>query len=201
MIRAPSAESAFHGVDAHAKGGITGIEITFSTPDAPDIIDLLRQRFGDSVLIGAGSIVQPSQAIEAAQAGGLIPRVARRLRVRCEGHHGNGPHTMPRALTPSKVTAANDAGADVIKIFPASLNGPKVIVSLKGPFPGLAFMPTGGVSVANLDQWLATAVAAVGAGGELCSSSDLAEGRYDDIREHAFAFSSRYHAIREGVNR
>lgn len=69
MIRAPSAESAFHGVDAHAKGGITGIEIIFSIPDAPDIIDLLRQRFGDSVLIGAGSIVQPSQAIEAAQAG------------------------------------------------------------------------------------------------------------------------------------
>lgn len=77
---------------------------------------------------------------------------------------------MLRALTLSNVTAANDAGADVIKIFPASLNGPKVIVSLKGPFPGLAFMPTGGVSVANLDQWLATGVAAVGAGGELCSS-------------------------------
>lgn len=112
-----------------------------------------------------------------------------------------GLTTILRALTPSNVTAANDAGADVIKIFPASLNGPKVIVSLKGPFPGLAFMPTGGGSVANLDQWLATGVAAVGAGGELRSSSDLAEGRYDDIREHAFAFSSRYHAIREGVNR
>lgn len=200
MIRAPSAESAFHGVDAHAKGGITGIEITFSTPDAPDIIDLLRQRFGDSVLIGEGHCA--AVAGHRSRPGWcIIPCVARRLRVRCEGHHRNGPHTMPRALTPSKVTAANDAGADVIKIFPASLNGPKVIVSLKGPFPGLAFMPTGGVSVANLDQWLATAVAAVGAGGELCSSSDLAEGRYDDIWEHAFAFSSRYHAIREGVNR
>ena len=201
MIRAPSAESALHGVDAHPKGGTTGIEITFSTPDAPDIIDLLRQRFGDSVLIGAGSIVQPSQAIKAAQAGasflvspGVSESVARAI-------IETGPHTMPRAMTPSNVTATNDAGADVIKIFPASLNGPKVIVSLKGPFPGLAFMPTGGGSVANLDQWLATGVAAVGAGGELRSSSDLAEGRYDDIREHAFAFSSRYHAIREGVNR
>ena len=95
MIRAPSAESAFHGVDALAKGGITGIEITFSTPDAPDIIDLLRQRFGDSVLIGAGSIVQPSQAIEAAQAGASFLVSPGRLRVRCEGHHRNGPHHHP----------------------------------------------------------------------------------------------------------
>jgi len=63
-----------------------------------------------------------------------------------------GLTTMLGALTPSEAMAANDAGADVIKIFPASLNGPKLIVSLKGPFPDLAFMPTGGVSVANLDQ-------------------------------------------------
>jgi hypothetical protein len=95
VIRAPFAESAFHGVDALAKGGITGIEITFSTPDAPDIIDLLRQRFGDSVLIGAGSIVQPSQAIEAAQAGASFLVSPGRLRVRCEGHHRNGPHHHP----------------------------------------------------------------------------------------------------------
>jgi 2-dehydro-3-deoxyphosphogluconate aldolase/(4S)-4-hydroxy-2-oxoglutarate aldolase len=92
--------------------------------------------------------------------------------------------------------AAVELGADVVKIFPAGLAGPKLIASFRGPFPDVRMMPTGGVSIDNLAEWLAAGVVAVGAGSELVSTGDLAAGRYDLIEQRARAMSARYRELR-----
>jgi 2-dehydro-3-deoxyphosphogluconate aldolase / (4S)-4-hydroxy-2-oxoglutarate aldolase len=96
------------------------------------------------------------------------------------------------ALTPSEVMAALRLGTDAVKIFPASLGGPAYLKALRGPFPDVAFMPTGGVSVANISDWLAAGAVAVGAGSELCSPDAMAAGRWDEIGATAREFAAAY---------
>ena len=196
VVRAPSAATAIAGVEALVRGGVTGIEITFSTPETPRVIAHLADRFGASIMLGAGTIIRPEQAAEAAIAGadflvspGVSHTVARAM-------IDTGLMTMLGALTPSEVMAAVELGADVVKIFPAGVAGPKLISSFRGPFPDVAMMPTGGVSTANLAAWLATGVVAVGAGSELISPADLAAGRFDVIQQRAQEMSARYQQLR-----
>jgi 2-dehydro-3-deoxyphosphogluconate aldolase/(4S)-4-hydroxy-2-oxoglutarate aldolase len=107
-----------------------------------------------------------------------------------------GVTTMIGAITPSEVMAARRLDADVVKIFPASLGGPGYLRSLRGPFPDLPLMPTGGVNVDNLADWYAAGAVAVGAGGELCSSAAMAAGDWAGIEQTARRFSDAYAALR-----
>lgn len=192
VVRAPSAAAAIAGVEALVRGGVTGIEITYSTPDAPQVIAELAERFGDSILLGAGTVLSAENAVIAAAAGATflvspgvsVPVATAMLET--------GLSTMLGALTPSEVMAAVELGADVVKIFPAGIGGPKLISSFRGPFPDVRMMPTGGVSVDNLGEWLATGVVAVGAGSELVSAADLAAGRLELIEERARSIMARY---------
>ncbi|MQA93159.1 MAG: bifunctional 4-hydroxy-2-oxoglutarate aldolase/2-dehydro-3-deoxy-phosphogluconate aldolase [Streptosporangiales bacterium] len=188
VLRAPDAEAAAAGVDALVRGGIKGIEITYSTPDAAAVIAEVTRRHGEAVLVGAGTVTAPGQAAEAAAAGarflvspGTRPALAAEMRE-------TGATVMLGALTPSEVMLAVELGADVVKVFPASLGGPAYLKSLRGPFPDVPLMPTGGVSADNIGQWLAAGAVAVGAGGELCSGADLAAGAYDTIERKARTF-------------
>jgi 2-dehydro-3-deoxyphosphogluconate aldolase / (4S)-4-hydroxy-2-oxoglutarate aldolase len=104
--------------------------------------------------------------------------------------------TFTGALTPSEVMAAVRLGVDAVKAFPASLGGPAYLKALRGPFPDVAFMPTGGVSVANISDWLAAGAVAVGAGSELCSPGAMAAGRWDEIEATAREFAAAYQAAR-----
>jgi 2-dehydro-3-deoxyphosphogluconate aldolase/(4S)-4-hydroxy-2-oxoglutarate aldolase len=196
VVRAPSAESAIAGVEALVRGGVTGIEITFSTPETSRVISHLADRFGDSILLGAGTVVRPEQAAEAAAAGArflVSPGISRTV---AQAMFDTGLTTMLGALTPTEVMAAVELGADVVKIFPAGFAGPRLISSFRGPFPDVVMMPTGGVSTANLADWLATGVVAVGAGSELISGADLAAGRFDLIQQRAEEISTRYRQLR-----
>lgn len=176
------------GVDALVNGGVRGIEITYSTPDAPAVIAEVTRRHGDAVLVGAGTVTAPGQAAEATAAGarflvspGTRPALAAEMRE-------TGATVMLGALTPSEVMLAVELGADVVKVFPASLGGPSYLKALRGPFPDVPLMPTGGVSAGNIGEWLAAGAIAVGAGGELCSGADLAARAYDTIEAKARTF-------------
>jgi len=105
-----------------------------------------------------------------------------------------GLPTMAGALTPTEVMRSRRLGVDVVKVFPGSLVGPSYLRSLRGPFPDVPFMPTGGVSVDNVAAWLAAGAVAVGAGGELASASDIRSGDFDGIRQKGRAFVA---ALRE----
>jgi len=190
VIRAPDADGAIAAVDALVRGGVTGIEITYSTPDVPRVLTAVRDRHGDGVLLGAGTIRTPDEAREAHAAGaeflvspGLDDEVVAAML-------GTGATTMGGALTPTEVMRAVKLGVHVVKVFPASLGGPAYVKSLRGPFPDVPFMPTGGVSAGNVADWFAAGVIAVGAGGELCGAADIAEGRFEQIERRAREFAA-----------
>ena len=188
VLRAPTAEVALSTVDALVAGGVTAIEVTYSTPDAAGVIREVARRHGAGVYLGAGTITTPEQAAEAAEAGaqflvspGSVPRIAAAMRA-------TGCVTMLGALTPTEVMVAQDLGADVVKVFPASLGGPAYLRALRGPFPNAVLMPTGGVNAGNLAEWFAAGAIAVGAGGDLVASSAMASGDWLAITESARSF-------------
>jgi 2-dehydro-3-deoxyphosphogluconate aldolase / (4S)-4-hydroxy-2-oxoglutarate aldolase len=195
VVRAPDRDSALRGVEALVAGGVTGIEITYSTPDAPGVIAQLDRRFGDEIQLGAGTVRSADDARRAAEAGarflvapGTTPALVAAMRE-------TGRTVMSGALTPSEVLLAVDLGVDVVKVFPASLGGPGYLKALRGPFPDVPFMPTGGVSPENLREWFAAGAVAVGAGGELCSGADLARGDFAGITAKAARFAAARAAL------
>jgi len=188
VIRGPSFELTVKMVEALVAGGVLGIEITYSTPQAEEVVRTLTGKFGSSILLGMGTLTKPEQALSAKEAGAtfLVSPI-------CETNLlkamiASGLMTMAGALTPTEVFQAYNLGADVIKIFPGSLGGPAYIKALKGPFPYIPMMPTGGVSSGNVAEWFATGVVAVGAGSELCPPQLAKDGKFDEISRRAAEF-------------
>ncbi len=188
VIRGPSAELTVKMVEALVAGGVYGIEITYSTPNAEEVVRQLDRQFGDKIVLGMGTLTVPSQAEAAKSAGArfLVSPV-------CEPALGKamvatGLATMIGALTPTEVFQAFQMGSDVVKIFPGSLTGPAYVKALKGPFPQIAMMPTGGVSAANVGEWFAAGVFGVGAGSELCPPALAKEGKFAEITQKAKDF-------------
>lgn len=188
VIRGPSQELTLKMVAALINGGVIGIEITYTTPNAPAVVEALDREFGDRIILGMGTLTEPAQAEEALAAGArfLVSPV-------CEAELGramvtSGLATMIGALTPTEVYQAYRLGSDVVKVFPGTLTGPSYIKALKGPFPFIEFMPTGGVSAANVSEWFAAGVFGVGAGSELCPPALAKEGRFDEISRKAAEF-------------
>lgn len=188
VIRGPSPELTLKMVEALVAGGVQGIEITYTTPDAENVVRLLDQRFGEVITLGMGTLTRPEQA-ESAKAAGATFLVS----PHCEPELGrvmvgSGLVAMIGALTPTEVAQAYGLGCDIVKIFPGSLVGPAYIKALKGPFPKIPMMPTGGVSVENVAEWFAAGVVAVGAGSELCPPQWAKEGRFAEITQRASEF-------------
>lgn len=199
VVRAPSPESALAAADALLAGGITGIEVTYSTPDAAAVIAELVRRHGDAAYVGAGTVTTPAQAAEAVGAGARFLVSPGTLAPLTQAMRATGVTVMTGALTPSEVMQAVELGVDVVKVFPASLGGPGYLAALRGPFPDVALMPTGGVSPDNLAAWFAAGAIAAGAGGDLLPSSALASGDMTEITRRALQFSAALAAVRGGV--
>jgi 2-dehydro-3-deoxyphosphogluconate aldolase/(4S)-4-hydroxy-2-oxoglutarate aldolase len=158
------------------------------------VIAGINERYGEEVLVGAGTVVTPAQAIEASEAGasylvspGIDDEVVAAMQ-------GTGLAVMAGSLTPTEVMRGVRLGVDVMKLFPGSLGGPSYLRSLRGPFPDVPFMPTGGVSAANVGDWLAAGAIAVGVGSELASAGDIRSGDFAGVRDKGRAFVA---AIRE----
>lgn len=188
VIRGPSPELTVKMVEALVKGGVLGIEITHTTPDAEQVVRTLASLFGDQVVLGMGTLTKPEQA-ESAKAAGAIFIVS----PVCEANLvrsmvASGLLTMAGAFTPTEVLNTYNLGVDVVKIFPGSLGGPAYVKALKGPFPYIPMMPTGGVSATNVKDWFSTGVVAVGAGSELCPPQLAKEGKFDEITRRAEEF-------------
>ena len=188
VIRGPSAELTVKMVGALVAAGVCAIEITYTTPKAEEVVRTLDAAFGDQIVLGMGTLTEPRQAEEAKAAGAkfLVSPV-------CEPELGKamvatGLAVMIGALTPTEVFQAYRLGSDVVKVFPGSLTGPGYIKALKGPFPYIEMMPTGGGSATNVGEWFAAGVFGVGAGSELCPPNLAKEGRFDEITAKARDF-------------
>lgn len=188
VIRGPSSELTVKMVEALIAGGVLGIEITYSTPNAEEVVRTLSTTFGNSIVLGMGTLTKLEQASSAKEAGAnfLVSPVCEPALVK--SMVDTGLLTMAGALTPTEVLQAYHLGSDVIKIFPGSLGGPAYIKALKGPFPYIPMMPTGGVSATNVAEWFATGVVAVGAGSELCPPQLAKDGKFDEITRRAAEF-------------
>jgi 2-dehydro-3-deoxyphosphogluconate aldolase/(4S)-4-hydroxy-2-oxoglutarate aldolase len=188
VIRGPSADLTVKMVSALVAGGVKGIEITYSTPNAEQVVAELAQKFGGEILLGMGTLTDPAQVGSAQAAGAqfLVSPICEPVLVRAMVE--SGLVVMAGALTPTEVFQAYKLGVDVVKIFPGSLGGPGYVKSLKGPFPYIPMMPTGGVSEANAAEWFAAGVVAVGAGSELCPPQLAKEGKFDEISQRAARF-------------
>jgi len=200
IVRAPSPEDAFRAAEAIVAGGIGIAEITMTVPSAMRVMERLAERFGDQVLLGAGTILDPETCRAALLAGAefivtpsLDPRVievARRYSKPC----------IPGALTPTEVVTAWQAGADMVKIFPCGpVGGPKYIKALKGPFPHIDFVPTGGVNLETTPEFIKAGAAAVAVGGELVSLEALRHGDLNLITENARKFVEAVRAARKAL--
>jgi len=165
VVRAPSPELAMRAAEAVLAGGISIFEITMTVPNAPAVIRALVEKLGERAVVGAGTVLDAEAAHTCIAAGaafivspGLdLPTIA--------AAHERGVPIMPGALTPTEVITAWKAGADMVKIFPASaVGGPKYIKALKGPLPDVKMLPTGGVNAQTAGDFIAAGAAALGVG-------------------------------------
>ena len=196
VIRGPSLEVTLETVDALIEGGVLGIEITYTTPQAAKVVKTLDVKFGEKILLGMGTLTQIEQVDEAKSAGArfiVSPHLETSL---AEAMVASGLGVMIGALTPSEVTQAFNMGSDVVKVFPGSLGGPGYMKALRGPFPDIPMMPTGGVNPDNLVAWFQAGAVAVGAGSSLCPSSWAKEGRFNEITQRAKEFVAAVESAR-----
>jgi 2-dehydro-3-deoxyphosphogluconate aldolase/(4S)-4-hydroxy-2-oxoglutarate aldolase len=199
VLRGPDPETTVKMVEALAAGGVEGIEITFTTPDALGVVRTLDEQFGDKILLGMGTLTKPEQAEEAKAAGArylVSPMLDDDL---AQAMVDTGLLVAVGALTPTEVMRAYNLGSDIIKVFPGSLVGPGYLKSLRGPFPDVPLMPTGGVSRENVADWFAAGAIAVGAGSKLCPKPLAKAGRFAEITEIAQDFVKAVEMARQPI--
>ena len=196
VIRGPSPELTVRMVEALVAGGVLGIEITYTTPDAVGVVRALDARFGEQILLGMGTLTRPEQAEEALAAGAryIVSPITDEALGRAMV--ATGLPVMIGALTPTEVWRAHQLGSDVVKLFPGSAVGPDYVKALRGPFPDIALMPTGGVDEHNVGDWFRAGVFAVGAGSQLSPGKLAKERRFDEIEATARRFAAAVAAAR-----
>lgn len=186
VVRTPSAESAIRSIEAIYRGGVRAAEVTMTVPGAIHALEKVADQFGDKIMLGAGTVLDPETARACMLAGAqffvtptlklsTIEMAKRYSKVICPG-----------ALTPTEVLTAWEAGADVVKVFPAnSLGGPKYIKALKGPLPHIEMIPTGGVNLETAGEFLKAGACAVAVGSELVDAKLIKENRYEEMEQRA----------------
>jgi 2-dehydro-3-deoxyphosphogluconate aldolase/(4S)-4-hydroxy-2-oxoglutarate aldolase len=196
VIRAQSEAQLQDIAKALVEGGVIGIEVTMSTPKAIAGIEKLADSFGDKAIVGVGTILEPATCADAIHAGAqfvvspvLNPAIIETTRKL-------GKISIPGAYTPTEILTAWSAGADVVKVFPATTLGPGYLKDLLAPMPFLKLTPTGGVDLKTCGDWIKAGAVAVGAGSSLVSKDALAKGDWAGIAATAKQFVEAVKAAR-----
>jgi 2-dehydro-3-deoxyphosphogluconate aldolase / (4S)-4-hydroxy-2-oxoglutarate aldolase len=192
IVRTNDAESAIRSVEAISEGGIFCAEITMTVQGAIKALEKVADKFGDKIILGAGTVLDPETA-RACMLAGAEFFVTPSLNVKTiEMVRRYSKAIFPGALTPTEIVTAWEAGADAIKVFPCSaLGGAKYIKALKGPFPQIEFVPTGGVNLDTIGDFLTAGSCAVGVGSELVDNKTIAAGKYEVLSERARQFLAK----------
>jgi len=185
VVRAPDGDRLVEVTRALADGGVDVVEITMTVPDALDVVRRVRSALGDRVLLGAGTVLDPETARAAFLAGAeylVTPTLNLDVIRLCRRY---GKLVMPGAFTPTEVLTAWEAGADIVKIFPAEVLGPAYFKALRGPLPQVRAMPTGGVDLTTAADFLAAGACCLGIGSQLVEPKAVAAGDFDRLRDLA----------------
>ncbi len=199
IVRMPSADGFTEVATALVAGGVDVIECTMTTRGALDALHDAASRFGDRVLLGAGTVLDAETGRAAILAGArfiVSPIVSPKLIRTCRRY---GVVSIPGAFTPTEIARARDDGADLIKVFPAARLGPGYIREILAPLPGLKLVPTGGINEDNAEAFLHSGAVALGIGSKLVNAAELTSpGGYRALSDRAAAFRSIVRAARQG---
>jgi len=189
LIRSASALEAFEIADAIRNGGASFLEITMTVPGAIEVVKELTLKFKDEFIVGAGTVLDPETGRAAILAGAqflVSPTVNLDL---ISLAHRYSILVIPGAMTPTEILAAWNAGADLVKVFPAGqLGGPEYVKAVRGPLPQVLLMPSGGVNIENAGDYIRAGAAAVAVGGELTDKTAVKERAFHIITEKTRAF-------------
>lgn len=176
VVRLDSGDQLVKVAEALKAGGVSAIEFTIPTPNSLEMIKQAAAHFGDSVIMGAGTVLDPETARAAILAGAqfiVTPALNLKTIELCQRY---GKPVIPGALTPTEILTAWEAGADMVKVFPADSMGPDYIKAVLAPLPQVRLVPTGGISSANAAQYIKAGATALGVGGKLVDKSAVAGG-------------------------
>jgi len=197
VVRAPEPTHLVEVIRALADGGVTVAEVTLTVPNALDVIRQVKKELGDRVMLGAGTILDPETARAAFLAGAEflvsptlnldVIRMARRY----------DKLVFPGAFTPTEILAAWEAGADVVKVFPAEVVGPAFFKAMRGPLPQVKLMPTGGVDLKTAGEFLRAGAVCLGVGSQLVDPKAVARQDFDYLRGLAWQFTQAVKLARE----
>src|SRR4051794_18412036 len=185
VVRSPDSARLVEVCRALADGGVSVVEITMSVPDALDVVREVRRALDDRVLLGAGTILDPETARAALLAGAeylVAPTLNLEVIRLCQRYD---KIVMPGAFTPTEILPAWEAGADIVKVFPAEVVGPAFFKALRGPLPQVRLMPTGGVDLNTAADFLKAGACCLGVGSQLVEPAAVAERNFDRIRDLA----------------
>ena len=186
VVRAQSADEAVLAIDAILEGGVDVLEVTMTVPDAVPLIEKIARRFGESAVIGAGTVIDAETARACILAGAqfiVAPTLSVDTIACCRRY---SVPVLPGALTPTEVLAAWQAGADMVKVFPCSaVGGASYIKALKAPLPQIDLVPTGGVNLETAADFIKAGASALGLGSDLVDLKALREGNPGLIAERA----------------
>jgi 2-dehydro-3-deoxyphosphogluconate aldolase/(4S)-4-hydroxy-2-oxoglutarate aldolase len=188
IMRAKSSDQLLAAADAIKAGGVQAIEVTMTTPGALDVIRQATERYGADVLFGVGSVLDPESARAAILAGAqfvVCPTLNLKTIELC---HRYAIPVVPGAYTPTEILTAWEAGADMVKVFPASVGGPAYFKAIKGPLPQVKLVPVGGVNLDTTADFIRAGADAVGVGGALVSQKLLDAGDFAALTERARRF-------------
>jgi 2-dehydro-3-deoxyphosphogluconate aldolase/(4S)-4-hydroxy-2-oxoglutarate aldolase len=188
IIRGVEEKDAIKTVEALYQGGIRAVEITMNTRGALRMIETVKAVYGDKMMIGAGTVLDTENAASAITAGAdfiLSPTLSTKVIETCNRY---SKLAVPGVLTPTEILTAWEAGAQLVKVFPARVFGPKYIKDIKGPLPQVEIMPVGGVSLENASDFIRNGAYALGIGSALVNSEWTSRGDFERIKQAAEAF-------------
>ena len=195
IMRAQSSDQLMAAADAIKGGGVRVIEVTMTTPGALGVIEEATDRYGDEVLFGAGSVLDTETARAAMLAGAgfvVAPTLSVPVVELCNRY---SVPVMPGIYTPTEALTAWEAGADMVKLFPASVGGPDLIKAIRAPLPQLEIVPVGGVDLTTAVDFIRKGAAALGVGSSLVNQKLLDAGDMEELTRRAAAFIA---AVKEG---
>jgi 2-dehydro-3-deoxyphosphogluconate aldolase/(4S)-4-hydroxy-2-oxoglutarate aldolase len=193
-VRFDRSEELVQVAQAIRAGGVNAIEFTMTTPNALAIIESATREFGNDVLLGAGTVLDPETARAAILAGAqfiVAPALNAKVIEVCRRYSKT---VIPGAFTPTEILNAWEWGADFVKVFPAEFGGPEYFKAIRAPFPQIKLIPVGGVSLENTGDFIKAGASAVAVGGNLVKKSAIAAKRFDELTNLARQFT-------EAVNR
>jgi 2-dehydro-3-deoxyphosphogluconate aldolase / (4S)-4-hydroxy-2-oxoglutarate aldolase len=197
VVRAAEPTHLLNVIKALAEGGVNVAEITFTVPNALDVIRAAKQDVGDRVLLGAGTVLDPETARAAILAGAefiVSPTVNLEVIKVCRRYD---KLVFPGAFTPTEILAAWEAGADVVKVFPADVLGPAFFRAMRGPLPQVRLMPTGGVDLNTAGDYLRAGACCLGVGSQLVDPKAVAREDFEYLRGLAWQYTQAVKMARE----